>query len=673
MPKPKPSEEQVALEQELRSMILNNVRITNDKPPATADRGGFGGRGRGNFHSQNNFTNNRSQFQSGHFATSDQGHLAPSQTHGPGSQGGFGGNQQFQRQSHFARGSSQHFSRGGPGRGRGVVLPPSSTHQHMLHRSEGAPTQAQTRGNSSSSNSYNHRNQTHPTPPPMEVFIAQCEHLDRLALAEIPPIDMDSDELLAKDDLRGKLELICQEAMHHVYPNLQSTIHLQCYGSVVSGFATKGSDVDMTIRWSGPIPEDPGFSAALPRILEKAILAGGHGARLLSKTRVPILKICESPTEVLLKALQEERSKWENLPEDKKYPELAPPSPTEDTQPETGTPKREMLNEQNDGTLPINPNLSRSGRAMPAAKPKPKRDSIAHLEELKSVKRADGDDLSKYCQWFISSATILLQRREIDEYTACTYLLDGLSPSVREQVITKCKFDPQNHASYTWNDACRVVLLATSRPGAPATQASKQWTRERELGPLDFPKSGVGIQADVNFSNPLGIHNTRLLRCYSRCDPRVRPMVLFVKAWAKRRQINSAYSGTLSSYGYVLMVLHFLVNVARPPVLPNLQHAFGAGQREVLVSGYNVSFWDDEQHIQQLAVERQLTQNMEPLGALLRNFFNYFAAQGQNVPGGGFNWMRDVLSLRTPAGGILSKESKGWTGAKTTTVHNVSH
>lgn len=506
----------------------------------------------------------------------------------------------------------------------------------------------------------------------MEVFIAQCEHLDQLALAEIPPIDMGTDELLEKDRLRERLEIICQNAVSRAYPDLKSTIYLQCYGSVVSGFATKGSDVDMTIRWSGPIPEDPNFSASLPRVLEEAILAAGHGARLLSKTRVPILKICEIPTETLLNALKEEHSKWKALPEDKKYPELAPPSPAEETHPDAGMPGSELLNDQSQEAQTIDHNLSRNGKAMPSPRPKPKRDTIGHLEELKSVKRNDGDDLQKYCQWFTASATILLQRREIDDFTACTYLLEGLSPTVREQVIAKCNLDPQNHANYVWNDVCKVVLLATSRPGAPTTPTQKQWTRERELGPLDFPKSGVGIQADVNFSNPLGIHNTRLLRCYSRCDPRVRPMILFVKAWAKRRQINSAYSGTLSSYGYVLMVLHFLINVARPPVLPNLQHAFGAGQREVLVNGYNVSFWDDEQHIQQMNAERQLTQNTEPLGALLRNFFNYFAAQGHNVPCGGFNWMRDVLSLRTPGGGILSKESKGWTGAKTTTVHNVS-
>jgi hypothetical protein len=37
------------------------------------------------------------------------------------------------------------------------------------------------------------------------------------------------------------------------------------------------------------------------------------------------------------------------------------------------------------------------------------------------------------------------------------------------------------------------------------------------------------------------------------------------------RKINSPYKGTLSSYGYVLLVIYFLVHVKNPPVLPNLQ------------------------------------------------------------------------------------------------------
>lgn len=193
-------------------------------------------------------------------------------------------------------------------------------------------------------------------------------------------------------------------------------------------------------------------------------------------------------------------------------------------------------------------------------------------------------------------------------------------------------------------------------------------------GIVDFPKTGVGIQCDINFSNHLALHNTVLLRCYNHCDPRVRPLVLAIKAWAKRREINSPYHGTLSSYGYVLMVLHFLVNVAHPPIVPNLQLDWRPSQyesgssglaSETMVEGYDVRFWRSEAEIKELAQRGLLTQNRQPLGQLLRQFFEYYASQGPQVTGNGFIWVVDVISLRT-RGGLLSKQEKGWTGAKTT-------
>lgn len=41
-----------------------------------------------------------------------------------------------------------------------------------------------------------------------------------------------------------------------------------------------------------------------------------------------------------------------------------------------------------------------------------------------------------------------------------------------------------------------------------------------------------------------------------------------VKVWTKRRKINNPYRGTLSSYGYVLLVIHFLSHVKQPAVVP---------------------------------------------------------------------------------------------------------
>ncbi|KOS20660.1 Poly(A) RNA polymerase protein cid1 [Escovopsis weberi] len=193
--------------------------------------------------------------------------------------------------------------------------------------------------------------------------------------------------------------------------------------------------------------------------------------------------------------------------------------------------------------------------------------------------------------------------------------------------------------------------------------------------PLEFPKTGLGAQCDINFSAHLALQNTALLRCYALTDPRVKPMILFVKHWAKARGINSGYRGTLSSYGYVLMVLHYLVHIAQPFVCPNLQRlpsstwpGMPPAEAEAMTTckGYDVQFWRNEQEILQLAMVNQLNQSMASLGDLLRGFFEYFAQSGamSTVPKRGFDWGRDVLSLRSH-GGLLSKQEKGWTGAKT--------
>ncbi|KAL1900487.1 hypothetical protein Sste5346_002208 [Sporothrix stenoceras] len=199
---------------------------------------------------------------------------------------------------------------------------------------------------------------------------------------------------------------------------------------------------------------------------------------------------------------------------------------------------------------------------------------------------------------------------------------------------------------------------------------------------LEFPKTGLGVQCDINFSAHLALENTRLLRCYSHTDERVRPLVLFVKHWAKMRGINTAYRGTLSSYGYVLMMLHYLVNVAQPFVCPNLQQLdrpaddakdgattstpAAKNKADLPYLGRDMHFWGDEEKIKQLASEGLLTQNKDSIGHLLRGFFEYYAQSNfmTTVPAKGFDWGRDVLSLRTP-GGLRSKQQKGWTGART--------
>ncbi|WWC87233.1 uncharacterized protein L201_002121 [Kwoniella dendrophila CBS 6074] len=168
-----------------------------------------------------------------------------------------------------------------------------------------------------------------------------------------------------------------------------------------------------------------------------------------------------------------------------------------------------------------------------------------------------------------------------------------------------------------------------------------------ELAPS--PALPFGIACDIGIENRLAIENTRLLLTYATIDPaRVRTLVLFLKVWSKRRRINSPYRGTLSSYGFTLMVLYYLVHVKQPPVLPNLQRIMPMRpmeEEEVMLEGRNVYFFDDVETLRR----EWSSVNFESVGELLIDFFRFFSHD--------FQFNNSVLSLRA---GQLTKESKGW-------------
>ena len=161
------------------------------------------------------------------------------------------------------------------------------------------------------------------------------------------------------------------------------------------------------------------------------------------------------------------------------------------------------------------------------------------------------------------------------------------------------------------------------------------------------------IACDIGFNNRLALENTRLLLSYAMLDPpRLRTLVLFLKVWTKRRKLNSPFTGTLSSYGYTLMVLFFLIHVKRPAVLPNLQRIppiRPLRAEDVMLEGHNIYFFDDVETLRR----SWASVNAESVGELLLDFFRYFSRD--------FLYARDALSICTE-GGLVPKESRGWLG-----------
>ena len=161
------------------------------------------------------------------------------------------------------------------------------------------------------------------------------------------------------------------------------------------------------------------------------------------------------------------------------------------------------------------------------------------------------------------------------------------------------------------------------------------------------PQSGV--DCDISVANPLAVENTRLLRAYAALDPRVRLLAYVVKAWSAARHVNDPSRATLSSYGYVLMVLCFL-QTRDPPVVPNLQRAEGLRPKVVphpVERGVSVDL--------AFATEAPRGEpNRASAAELLAAFFHFYAYE--------VDYERFCLSLK--GGGLRRKDAKaeacGW-------------
>lgn len=506
----------------------------------------------------------------------------------------------------------------------------------------------------------------------------QINYLENLAHSEILKAGIGQEEFLEKQALRENLEQVCRKAvseyeMHKVKEAAFSpdSVELRCFGSLSTTFATKSSDMDLVLVSPMSKPESSSPVSDIPRLIEKALLDLGYGARLLTKTRVPIIRFCEKPTPELADLLLAERTKYEKerdapsktksqkTPKPKEKSLEKPKSPLPQGQPDDVATNEAVVEvtDINIAKCDGNPGLRASGSAEASGssqsditqkklKSSSQIDGQEHLK--KSMDDREGDDPGLAEKSDVERARLYklaMQEGwyEPSERQTIKHFLSALErhgvPKTEQNVRAKPGSQPFDGPGTKFNDNKQLEKARAALQQLPNVLA--RYRPPPAAHPLDFPKEGVGIQCDINFSNLLALHNSHLLKCYASCDPRVRQMVLFVKAWSKKRKINTPYHGTLSSYGYVLMVLHYLVNIANPPVLPNLQASplmlqDEMSAREVSLDGYNIQFFRNEEKILDLARRGQLTTNREPLGFLLQGFFHYFAQQGYGSPAGGF-------------------------------------
>ncbi|XP_017429290.1 UTP:RNA uridylyltransferase 1 [Vigna angularis] len=153
----------------------------------------------------------------------------------------------------------------------------------------------------------------------------------------------------------------------------------------------------------------------------------------------------------------------------------------------------------------------------------------------------------------------------------------------------------------------------------------------------------TGISCDICINKLLAVVNTKLLRDYALIDSRLRQLAFIIKHWAMSRRVNETYQGTLSSYAYVLMCIHYL-QMRRPAILPCLQEM--ETTYSVTVDDINCAFFDKVEKLRDFG-----RHNKETIAQLVRGFFHYWAYC--------LDYANSVISVRK--GSIISKREKDWT------------
>lgn len=277
-----------------------------------------------------------------------------------------------------------------------------------------------------------------------QIHFNQSQYLDTIAAREIPIAEMSQTERDEKEAFRKELEQICQDVCA-TDPERLPKVSIEGFGSFESGFASAGSDMDLVLVVKDADPTVQCFSPMeydLPRSLEKRLLQLGIGAHLLTRTRVPIIKVCQSPGSSLLSKLRQEREKWDDLDRDKKYPHL----------------KRDEDEHAEDDLSPAEATTSNGNgkqQEHPGATPDVTVGGASSNNDTPAVYET-ADEASA----------------DVDNSTSTNAIVLSVDPNA--------PIDNANEGE------------AAQRP------KREPWTRERKAGPLDFPKDGVGIQTDIS-------------------------------------------------------------------------------------------------------------------------------------------------------------------------------
>ncbi|CAD8043285.1 unnamed protein product [Paramecium primaurelia] len=127
------------------------------------------------------------------------------------------------------------------------------------------------------------------------------------------------------------------------------------------------------------------------------------------------------------------------------------------------------------------------------------------------------------------------------------------------------------------------------------------------------------VEIDLSVNNINGIVNSKLLYEYSQLHPKIKQMGLLLKLWGKRNRLIK--TGSLSSYGMIIFMIHFLQEKYKVPYLSDFkltaQHLKNLEQLENNPY-FRIGLKVDLPELTQTSLQQ-----------LLYEFFSYYQPQGE--------------------------------------------
>ncbi|RLN71077.1 hypothetical protein BBJ28_00016654, partial [Nothophytophthora sp. Chile5] len=191
----------------------------------------------------------------------------------------------------------------------------------------------------------------------------------------------------------------------------------------------------------------------------------------------------------------------------------------------------------------------------------------------------------------------------------------------------------------------RIELLTTACERLGGAFEVRQFIRNARVPVIKLWDPKRQVACDVCVGGVNALLNTALLKFYGLVDPRVRPLVFAVKYWAKQRGINDSANGTLSSYGFSLLLIFYLQSHQSEAPLPSAHAIFQSLQSQTKIS----VLLERLRSVPAMELPSTFgTSELNSVGALLAGFFEFYAHR--------FNVEDEVVSVRT--GSALSKTTK---------------